>query len=319
MILLKKDNILIFIILIFLFLFLSIFQFYIHKQKTYEELSNNLYSNNASSLKITKNTESLDFNNNNYRIFLEKNNTFKYVLKNVGDWSPPLISGNFFKKDARQAVVGQEMKNRIINKQNNKYITYEGQNYKVVGIMGASFPSSIDYLILLNEPNIELSDENKIVIDSEKKSIVKKIVNYIKIKDKTASVIENFQRGLLRTGKLNDLSIFLLVEVYVLCLICFIFIIRYWYEREKKTINTLYILGISSKKIFIELFKISLYFLILSYFTALIILSCFLNFNFFYFKEAIISLSTIILINFFEISFFIYKSYRTNKRGVKES
>ncbi|WP_160037159.1 hypothetical protein [Paenibacillus sp. An7] len=284
----------------FIFIFICLYSLcycfltYTGKQEKYHELSNELYTNHHAVLITKKDNSELikQISKSNYRVFLEYNNSYRLLLENKGNWSPPIVSGSFFTKNdvENKAVVGKEMQKYIEEVKGKKYISFQGENYEVSGIMGASFASSIDYLILLNNPiKNQIDDNTKIIIDSDNKSIVTDITNSLIEKDPTISPIKSAQKGLSRTANIPFIYQLLIFEFYLLMLISIITFIRYWYEKEKKTIYVLFLLGIPKKRINIHLFlKILLNVVVSGALTVII----FLIFGF----ESTISFNQMILI-----------------------
>ncbi|AIQ14211.1 ABC transporter permease subunit [Paenibacillus durus] len=321
MLIFKRNNIPIFILFVFLFLMTYTFQFYVNKQQMYEQLSNNLYTSNSSML-IAKGDLTWineDLSKSQYRLFLEEDDTHRYLLKNNGHWSPPMISGDFLNLSERTktAVIGREMEQYTRTISGVKYISYQTQSYEVIGIMGASFPSSVDYLILLHDPGLQLNDLNtKIVIDSDNPNVMKKILNRATKSDSFISTIDNFQKGFLRTGDAPFLYKFLLLEMYFLLLIGLISILRYGYEKEQKVINTLYMLGISKKNLYFEILIKNSVIIFLSSLISLFIFSGAVIFDSLALSKVLLVMPATILMSWIIIGVFIGRDHLEKKRGV---
>lgn len=254
----RKDITFIFILSCLYLLFFS-FLTYTGKQEKFQELSNELYTNHHAIL-ITKGDYDgviKQLSTSNYRVFLEYDDTFRLLLENNGDWSPPMLSGRFFSKsdDRNKAVIGKELENYTKEINGKKYISFQGEDYEVSGIMGASFASSIDYLTLLNNPskNHEV-DYTKIIIDSDIKSNITNITSDIIKRDPSVTLLENEQKGLNKTANIPFIYQLLIFEFYLLMLLSIISFTRYWYEQEKKIINVLFMIGISIKTIYTQSF-----------------------------------------------------------------
>lgn len=313
MIIFKKSNTLVFIFFIFLFLMTFTFQFYVNKQKMYEQLSNSLYTRNAEMIVVNDASWTLEDmpHESEYRIFQEVNDTYKYLLNNSGDWSPPLISGSFFNpsEKTKTAVIGQEMINDLVTVDSVKYLVYNNENYEVKGVMGARFASSIDYLVLLVDPELQMNNP-RIVIDSDSSIAVEKIMNYLSNSSYSFTLIDNFQKGLLRLGNTPTLYKFLLVELYLLLLIGLISITRYWYEKEQEIIKTMYMLGLSKKYIYFELFIKNLIILIISASTSIIFFYGASKFEFFTITEVISLVLASNLISWIALLCFISRDHK---------
>ncbi|MFD3260265.1 hypothetical protein ACE3MQ_16885 [Paenibacillus lentus] len=256
---LKRKDITFILIFICLYLLCFCFLTYTGKQEKFQELSNELYTKHHVVL-ITKGDHGgliKQLSKSNYRVFLEYDDTYRLLLENNGNWSPPMLSGRFFSKtdDGNKAVIGKELERNTKEINGRKYISFQGEDYEVSGIMGASFASSIDYLTLLNNSskNHEV-DYTKIIIDSDIKSNITDITRDIIKKDPTVTVIENEQKGLNKTANIPFIYQLLIFEFYLLMLLSIIAFTRYWYEKEKKIINVLFLIGISKKTIYIQSF-----------------------------------------------------------------
>lgn len=279
----------------------------------YEQLSNSLYTRNAEMFVVNDASWTLEDlpHDSEYRIFQEVNDTYKYLLNNSGDWSPPLISGSFFNQSekTKTAIVGKEMLNDLVTVDGVKYLIFNNENYEVKGVMGASFASSIDYLVLLVDPELQMNNP-RIVIDSDSSNAVEKIMKYIANSSYSFTLIDNSQKGLLRLGDTPTLYKFLLVEMYLLLLIGLISITRYWYEKEQEIIKTMHMLGVSKKYILFELFMKNLIMLLISASIGIIFFYGASKFEFFTITEVISLVLVSNLISWISLLCFISRDYK---------
>ncbi|MBP2001365.1 hypothetical protein J2Z69_002408 [Paenibacillus shirakamiensis] len=251
--------------IIFIFIFLSLltlcycFLTYTGKQEKFQELSNELYTPQhvVLSTKDYKENFISNISQPNYRLFLEYDDTYRLLLENKGEWSPPMLSGKFFSKsdNTKKAVIGKELEKNTKEIKGKKYISAHGEIYEVTGTMGASFASSIDYIALLNKPiKGPAGDYTKIVVDGSSKKNINLITNEIIKKNPSFNVLEDEQKGLTKTADIPFIYQLLVFEFYLLILISIIAFMRYWYEKEKKLMYVLFILGISKKKVYTQSF-----------------------------------------------------------------
>lgn len=318
----RKKDIYITMVFIMLYLVFYVFQTYLMKQEKFHELSNELYTNHYASLFSNGENKWLEnpSNKENYRVFVEYNDTFRLLLINTGNWTPPLISGQFFTGNNKEneAVVGKEMLSYIEKDINgNDFIDFEGEAYLVSGIMGASFASSSDYIVLLHKPNpLPLSSDSKIIVDSNTKSTVLSIVDSITKSDNSVKVIESSQKGVARTTNIPFIYRLLVYQFYFLLLISVISIVRYWYEKEKKVTTVMFILGISKQRINIQIFIRILMDILISGVVSILLLQTFDPQSFLLLKEMIFVILAFILISWILISVVLVSDYLYSKRGV---
>ncbi|NQX62201.1 hypothetical protein [Paenibacillus qinlingensis] len=258
---LKRKDIVFTFVFICLYSLCFCFLIYTDKQEKFHELSNELYTNHHAVLMNKDDDQDLLTTNQlskaNYRIFIEYNDTYRLLYENLGDWSPPIISGRFFSNTDKgaKAVIGKEMEKFIKEYNGKKYITFQGEDFEVNGIMGAPFASSTDYLILLYKPNpIPIQSGTRIIIDSDKKSIVTEIANNILNTNSSVMLKESTQKGLSRTANIPFIYKLLIFEFYLLLFLSIIACLRYWYEKEKHIMYVLFLLGFSKRKINGQLF-----------------------------------------------------------------
>lgn len=274
---LKKKDFIFIVFFICLHFFAFSFLVYTFHQKQLSELSNGLYTKNYvifNDNEPQKYIENLN-KNNNCRLFIEYDNIFRFFIQKNNNWKPPMQKGSFFceNKKGRVAVVGKEMANHIKRYNNIDYISFQGEDYEVIGIMGASFISKADYLILLQSEKIPTTNRMKIVIDGNSKFSINQMVNSITTKHKKISCIEGVSKGLYKTINTTFFYRLLSIDSFLL-VFCSIFIyLRYWYEKEKNTMHVMFLLGIPINTIIGEnIKKISLNILIASFIANIIFL-----------------------------------------------
>ncbi|AWB44032.1 hypothetical protein DCC85_07255 [Paenibacillus sp. CAA11] len=317
MLTLRKKDITLFIVLTCLFSVYYIFQAYLHKQDEFNELSNELYTSHHEVIINKGNNPWLkDLDPSlNYRVFAEFDDNYRILLKNTEDWSPPMISGYFFgeKDQGLKAVVGKEMSQQVYERGKVSYISFHGEEYEVTGVMGASFASSIDYLVILSNPNFSLSkdDNPRIIIDSDSKNTVKEIVSRIMNNNPLVTHIESVQKGVARTSEVSFFNLLLYFEIYILLLFTTIAFIRYWYEIQRKEVYVLILLGISKRKILQQMFTKSLLIVLLSSSVTILGISIF-NMNL-KIDQVILLIFIFLVTIWLLLSIFFYKDYAVRK------
>lgn len=250
-----KQNITFIAVFICLFSLCYSFFIYVSKQDRFHELSNELYTNHHAVL--INNDHNYEWmrttlSESSYRVFVEFTDTYRLLLENRGDWSPPMLSGRFFSNSDTEpkAIIGKEMINNLIEHNQKKYISFQGEEYEVSGIMGASFASATDYLILLHKPNQSPEMKGlKIIIDSDNKATVDTITKDIVNRKPSVNLIESSQKGLSRTANIPFFYHLLKFEVYLLLFLSVTVFLRFWYEKERNLFYVLFLIGVSKRKI----------------------------------------------------------------------
>lgn len=257
---LRRKDIIFILLFLLLYIVYYFFLLYVDKQEKFNELSNRFYTTHHQVLVDHGAIKWVNtpFSPSGYRLFLEYNDTYRFFIDHHSEWSPPMESGRFFGAEETKpvAVVGREMADTIRESNGIKQISFHGQKYEVVGMIGAPFASPIDYLILLYQPNdIPTLPDMRIIIDSERKSTVTEITENVIAQKPAVTRIESSHKGLARTANLPFLYRLLLFEFYLLLLLSTLAFIRFWYESEQKKLHILYILGISTFTISISMFR----------------------------------------------------------------
>ncbi|EOS56094.1 hypothetical protein [Paenibacillus barengoltzii] len=317
MITLRKKDAVLYIVLTGLFLFFCIFQTYLHKQEEFNEISNELYTNHHKVLINQGDDRWLkELSDSDCRIFAEYNSTYRALLKNSGEWSPPIRSGHYFLEtdQGRKAVVGNEMRKQVYERGGNKYITFQGVEYEVTGFMGASFASSIDYLVLLINPELPNIPKNtRIIVDGDNESTVEELVEKVVSKNPLISQIESTQKGVTRTAEVSFFNFLLFVEMCILILFTITAFIRYWYEKEKKTIRVLFLLGVSKRKIYQQIINKSLLIVIFSSISTFFVIYIFDSFILFNLGSMILLTFIFLFSVWLLLSLFFYNDHAKGK------
>lgn len=232
---------------------------YINEQENFKKLSNGLYTDHYATMLNGSETKLLEepLIQSDYRIFMETSENYRFLIQNNGDWTPPLLSGGFFSGNAKvkEAIVGQQMTSNIITSSNDNYIVVNDEKYKVIGVMGESFASNIDYLVFLFDPDLKsyALKEAKLSIDSTSQKNVDKVTKKLE-SEYSLKVIQSNQKGLSRTADLPIMYKLLILEFIFLIIVGHVSFLRYIYERETSLRSVLNIFGISRFRIYISFY-----------------------------------------------------------------
>lgn len=228
-----------------LFLFTFCILLYSQQQKRIDELSNQFYTKNHAVFLDSDLNKWLKIEAD-YRLFIEYNDTFRYFYQHNDDWSPPVEKGRFFQpgEEGNKALVGREVQDQIYVKKGKEYIDFQEVMYEVIGIIGDSFQSHVDYLILLSSPQVPKSPSAQIVVDSDSYKHVKKIKESMENKYESVVEIEQSNRGIIKSASSGLFGNFFIISSILLSLFTVTFYLRYWYELELNKINLHFLLGI---------------------------------------------------------------------------
>ncbi|MGG7060231.1 ABC transporter permease [Clostridium tertium] len=244
-------------------------EFYINNDidiSNFEDIIKEVLPKKGLILKKESFPESIEFNLN--RIYFKSG--FNY---------PNLLEGRFLTEeesfsDKNLAVVGKNLLKNIEYKDNKKFILINNIYYEVIGICGEDYESKLDYTIFI--PMTIRDNINKfngtIFVDG-----IRNVDNFInKVKEKSQNNIiltkveeAKFIQGSVDplTGKTtekvivmndlenNSLSIYIYFAIFISALLCIISMSLYWFEKNKKEILVLNILGFYKKEILLRIIK----------------------------------------------------------------
>lgn len=202
-------------------------------------------------------------------IYIEKNNcelgsyTGKAIYYNKSiNATPNIIKGRFFnnndfKSDEPKAVVGKDVYNKIvIEKNNEKYIKYNNNLYKIVGIMGyKDRRSTVDSQFYINL-NSYINKSNKIIYT--KNLCINNNENYKKLTKKMKDEFKGVEFKKKSNKNNDDLSSFSQIYIIILIVILVIFmnvinVVLQWTESKKKEIGIKKALGATNFRIALEI------------------------------------------------------------------
>ena len=221
--------------------------FYLHYRRIEKEqmfISNGLYSTWNVVLRDADLGESeiLPYLPNDGRLFFEHDITgrLRSFYQN-SNWQPPLVEGDFFdeKYGGLQAVVGIHV---LQNMENDDYLEIDDHYYEVIGVIGVSYPSPLDHLVLLN--NRQDLPVVRIVADSDNPRALNEVPSQFEVL--TVNVNQAMTRFLNsnRFDQLISLNVWAILGVLlgVSAYICF--------DLFKKTYAVFSLVGYARSKIF---------------------------------------------------------------------
>lgn len=182
----KKQNIFIVAIFFIVSLFISLIFNIIESSYNYTKENSELLSNNAMELEISN----ADINYEDVlsvlsevpRVYLEKDNLNlgayygKMIYFNETlNYTPPLIEGDFLNTEmfnssrGKYCVIGKNLSNLVKEKDKQKYVSINGEEYSIIGVMGYSNKESIfdDKFYININPDILTDINGKWIIDGD--------------------------------------------------------------------------------------------------------------------------------------------------------
>ncbi|MBB5174486.1 FtsX-like permease family protein [Salsuginibacillus halophilus] len=242
--------------LIMLYSLLSImmvtFSLYQINQQEVSILSRGLYESNPSTFTVTDDEEPIDWRKLNkddaYSIFVEIEESYRGFYYQEDTYSPPMVSGRYFEEedfynDKQRAVIGQS-----VSEDELEQIKRDG--YEVIGIMGGSYSSPIDEMILFNIDAVE--EGNPIpsavyVLNINNGQLSPDHLNF----NNTHISVDSINRGDIGAERFLGTENYQVITglFFILLLFCLsFFFIQYWVAQRKIEIRILWQLGINPNK-----------------------------------------------------------------------
>lgn len=185
----------------------------------------------------------------------------RYVYINGDPTRPPVVSGRFFTpseclSSEKLAVIGSNHIDETYEVGKDRYIRYNDVEYRVIGVAGLSYPTTLDSLMFLNlrsAPFTELNDI-RFFVDGKAKSPEKNF------EAMNAYIFEKIGCELIRMEMPTTLTDIVSGGVYLkqhLTVLTFVFIVltylsilTYTLSAENKRIGAMLLSGVSVHRIF---------------------------------------------------------------------
>lgn len=273
----KKQNIFIIVIFFIVSLFISLLFNIIENSYNYIKENNELLSNNAMELEISNANidykDLLNILNKTPEVYLEKNalSLDAYYGKMIyfnGNfkYTPPLINGEFLNHEifndlnGKYCVLGKGLTSLIKEKNNKKYVSINGEEYSVIGIMGYSNKESVfDERFYVNiNPDILTNINGKWVIDGENINGIYDIINVNAKKLDTDIKISLMSLDRPETSMMDLLSnkiyiIILFVLVVLTLLLNIVNVTNNYIIKRKKEFGIRRVYGATKMKIYFKI------------------------------------------------------------------
>ncbi|MFW5436300.1 ABC transporter permease [Paenibacillus apiarius] len=239
--------------------------YYIAKQEELNILSRGLYAEDNLFF-VIEDTDLTDIPWNDlsaaqsYTIFKELQTgkeTIRAVYYNQDTYQPPIRSGRYFNKHdfyagKRVAVVGAEIeRDNIVDKQGKPYLTYQGEQFEIIGKMGASYPSFIDHMILLNLDAVDQQhhyDSSIYAINAQAgNTLIKNGLLPIGDAEMKVRMFKRGDSGSQRFLGTDLYSNMIVLAITVLLIGSSILFALHWMKRKQQELHVLWIAGIQHR------------------------------------------------------------------------
>jgi len=243
----NKKRMIIFILTLSTNLFVLFFLNYQSIGRTQMLIANGLYSD--WSIELTeKYWNKNGIIGNGGRVFIE--HTFNgnvRTLINSGDWEPPLLAGEFFTNELYSpvAVVGERISPEV-----GEHFLFEGKPFKIIGVLGAGFPSVLDNLVLLRNSAKDLPVE-RIIVDTDSRQLMNTISEEISYRSVFSLQERKRFQTQLRFGR--DLFEELMIINTILIITLFVVISSHTFRlMTKENDDILYLQGFTNKEMMVK-------------------------------------------------------------------
>lgn len=214
----KKSVILYFAINIAIYILLTGFFLYSEKQTNYDRLSNQLYYDN---ILLVYNGRDIDWNDEGiaeqYRVYVQVDSNCRVLIKDTSKWMPPMLSGYYPKEEiGAVAVIGKNVeKMTYSDAKDNQWISYMGQEFHVIGVVGTEYATSSDDLVILFGTQFEESDLDNIIyiVDVKTQTGAQKIAKSLIAKHPEIQIQQGSIKGTARLTKSSYFYRLLIVEL----------------------------------------------------------------------------------------------------------
>lgn len=162
----RKTVVFNFLINIVTYILLIGFLLYFEKQTNYDRLSNQLYYDNILLIYNGGNIDWTDVEESEqYRVYVEVNSNCRILIKDTSKWMPPMLEGYYPKEEMGAVAVTGKNADKMIysDAKGNQWISFIGQEFRVIGVVGAEYATSCDDLIILFGAQFEETDLDNIV------------------------------------------------------------------------------------------------------------------------------------------------------------
>jgi hypothetical protein len=226
--------------------------FFLNKQNQLDVLSRGLYDVDPLTFTIKDSEQTIQWGEldlpGSFTVFVDFDPFYGFFYRNH-TYVPPMVSGRFFREDdfyrnKKLAVIGKSVDSPLIDE-------LKDEGFEIIGVMGATYSSKIDEMILLNLDAIEQGKP----IDS-----AVYVMNY----DHNSEIDAlSFQKQTVAINRIDSgksgVQRYLNTYFYQLLLLCILIVILvgfcvlftyYWLGKKRVEIRVLWQLGVPMQHVF---------------------------------------------------------------------
>lgn len=187
----------------------------------------------------------------------DSNGTIRKIFYNKEYVNLPMESGRFFKKSDfvtgnKVAVIGKNKKNEVYEKNGVQYITVEGSEYTVLGIIGYDTETVIDNYIYINMLSGSVTQDSIFKLDclysNNADDTAELLVNYLKERNINAEILST-EQTFASTVIPKVISARWFICLLTACFLCIWLTSIQWLKDQKRDICIRRLVGASSADI----------------------------------------------------------------------
>lgn len=177
----------------------------------------------------------------------------------------PIVEGRYFNEEDffnnnNYIVIGQNLKNKVVQRNNKEIYSINGIDFEVIGILGFDQETKLDDAIIVNmDSQLAISNNYNFIIDSrmndiknDNMGIFNFLLNQRVFNAKTLDVDPISTNRLLGY---NRNTLFIHILIYICFLIAMLNILNFWIIGKQKKIAVMKLVGIRENKLKFSLFK----------------------------------------------------------------
>lgn len=177
---------------------------------------------------------------------------------------PPIIEGRFleendFFNNKKVAVVGKSFKESIKKGNSRQYMSLFGEEYEVIGILGANIDSRLDRMILVNLDSITQKKVGLYAIDGRRNSNIQRtftsISNYLDTINSKFDIVEREEEGIRRLLRYEKNNIYIFILLFIIFFLSSMSITLSWFEKNKCEISIYLLVGYGKKVVIFNILK----------------------------------------------------------------
>lgn len=221
--------------------------------------SNTIYFRNESNNNLNIEQIKSIINNSIFFKELDLNYDIRGIIYSGKILMPEIKEGRFFEEadfnsGKKLAVIGSEFNNNIQKIENEEYVIFNNDKYKIIGIMGYKQKSTLDRACFLTLDNSLLNTPGTFAIDGENNNNVISAYNKISKYLDSNIQIDREINSLNKFFNLEKYNISMFCTLIISFLLTTISISLYWIKRRNREIAVLRLVGYNDIRISLSIF-----------------------------------------------------------------